>query len=341
MNLTKYNFMILLFVSCAGVSSKNIIANRGPNYFECIDGDVDACFKYAKSQPQGRDRKTTRAAIVTYQYACFQEHPESCLEIGRIYGASTLVISNSRQGEIYRKACDHGELEACVLLADKLAFADAIVSYENVCKQNYGPACSRLAQIYRKNWRFSDGLQKALKFDKKACELGNDVGCISAGQAYFFGSGVEKDSEIARGYFERSCNEKSGAGCAALGKIYAKGIGVEKDPNKATVYANLAEKHRRVNVAQTPQSAYLIFVDACNYGDSLGCFNAGSFLSQGLEITRNAKTAREFFQRACRAGLSSACERRNRAPVAGPTQTTEITTKEVDHFDEWGNKIEK
>ncbi len=340
MNRSKYILILFFLVSC-GPASKTTQVTRSPEYVKCVRGDIDSCVTYAKSQPQGRDEKTTRAAIVSYQYACFQDQPEACLEIGRIYGASSLSVTTTRQRQIYKKACDEGQPEACVLFADKLSRAEAQPNYEKACEQNYGPACSRLAQIFRKNWRFSNGLEKALDLEKKACDLGDDVGCLAAGQTYFFGSGVEKDPEKARGYFEQSCNEKTGAGCEALGTIYAKGIGVQADLKKANVYYELAEKHKRVNIAQTPQSAYLIFVDACNYGDTLGCFNAGWFLAQGLEITRNITTAREFFQRACREGLSNACDRWDKISAAGATRTQESSKTEVNHLDRDGNIIEK
>jgi len=93
-----------------------------------------------------------------------------------------------------------------------------------------------------------------------------------------------------------------------LGVMFEKGIGVTPNTETASKYYELAGPDTEI-VADSPASAYIVFVDACNRGNYLGCFDAAWFLDEGVSVDRNITTSRELFEKACEGGVTPACAR--------------------------------
>lgn len=300
-----------LVASCAG--KKEIVRGSGPLHDACSGGDLARCHEQAVILEAG-DAEDRRNALAAFQYGCLLKHPSSCTSLARMYGKEG--AESEGVVKALNESCEAGEAEACVRLGDRASSAEAVVFYERACEAENGNGCHKLASAMRKGWVIEENVVRALELDEHACELGSAEGCVAAGQAYVFGSGVNKNEAKGFEYLEMSCGEESRKGCKVLGLMYEKGIGVTPDSAKAATYYELAGPETEV-VADSPRSAYIVFVDACNRGNYLGCFDAAWFLEEGIEVERNITTARELYSKACKGGLSKACERAQPPRPAG------------------------
>jgi len=292
-------------VSCAG--GKKAQRAAGPLHKACAGGDLEKCHAQAVII-EGGDAGDRRAALTAFQYGCLLKHAPSCNGLARLYGNVDAELSDARVMDALREACDGGEPEACIRIGDRAPRSRAVGYYERACEADNGNGCHKLADEIRRGWMIEDNVVQAAELDEKACELGSAKGCLSAGQAFLFGSGVEKDEGKGLGYLEKACNDKQREGCRVMGLMYEKGIGVTPNSEQAKKYYDLAGPAADI-VADSPSSAFVVFVDACNRGNYLGCFDAAWFLAEGVEVERNITTSRELFEKACDGGIQDACER--------------------------------
>ncbi len=296
-------FSIALVASCAG--KNEVVRGSGALHDACASGDLDRCHTQGLLLETG-DADDRRNALTAFQFGCLLKHAASCTSLARMYGDDG--ASNAAVMAQLTEACDAGESEACVRLGDRAPHAQAVAYYEKACEADHGNGCHRLADAMRKGWVIEENVTRALELDERACELESVDGCIAAGQAYLFGSGVAKDPAKGMKYLETTCTKSIRGGCKVLGVLYEKGIGVTPDTAKAAAYYELAGPTSDV-VANSPRKAYIVFVDACNRGNYLGCFDAAWFLEEGVDVERNITTAREMYNKSCQGGITMACER--------------------------------
>lgn len=310
-------FGVLLFALLAGgcAGNKEIVRGSGPLHDACASGDLERCHKQATLLEAG-DTADRRDALAAFQYGCLLKHSPSCTGLARMYGNDDVADANVV--EALYAACDAGEAEACVRLGDRSPGERALAFYEQACEADHAGGCHKLARAMRQSWVVEENLVRALELDERACELGSTQGCVAAGQAYLFGSGVDSDAARGFAFLEKTCDAQTRAGCRVLGVMYEKGIGVTPDSAKAAQYYELAGPESEI-VADSPATAYIVFVDACSRGNFLGCFDAAWFLDEGVEVERNITTSRELFEKACKGGVQPACERARatRAPEQG------------------------
>lgn len=295
--------LTMLVVGCHADRRADVV---GPEYEACTEGDVDACFRHGTSREVGTVSQR-RSALVAYQYACLLDHGPSCGRLAQLFGDD--AVAPGRAMDNLRKGCDGGDVDSCMELAERLPERSAFKLYQRACKSGEMEGCEAEATFLRRRFRVGDNLQRAQDLSERACEGGWTPACISAGQALLFGSGVPRDSERGLELLERACTEETGEGCIVLARVWQDGLGVEADPSKAETYYSIAERHVSEPMAKDPTSAFVVYVDACNFGDLLGCFNAAWFLAEGAEVRRNVSTSRELFERACDGGVARACER--------------------------------
>ena len=287
--------------SCAG--KKEILVGEGPLHDACSGGDLQKCHAQAVLLEAG-DAAERRDALTAFQFGCLLKHAPSCTGLARMYGQE----SGGGVMETLREACDGGEPEACVRVGDRSVRELAVGYYERACEADHGNGCHKLAMSMRKGWVIEENMSRAAELDERACELGSTEGCLSAGQAYMFGSGVDVDEAKGAQLLDKSCNQKTRAGCRTLAVMYEKGIGVPVNAEKASQYYELAGPESEI-VADSPAKAYIVFVDACNRGNFIGCFDAAWFLEEGVDVERNITTSREMFEKSCKGGVQPACER--------------------------------
>lgn len=300
--------LFLVFAGCA--TTPSVVKNA--DHRACIDGDLDACVKWGDFEvnhgPAGR-----RDALIAYQFGCTLEHSASCARLAGLFGQTDASPQKVRAA--LQTACAGGEQASCVELGRTLSRRQGMPYFEAACNANVAEGCAELAKAYRGTWQLGDYLKKSIELDEKACELGHRPGCVGAGQAYLFGSGVPADPEKGLAYLESTCDDRETAGCVLLAKIYEEGIGVPVDLKRSNTYYESANRQTQAEQINTAQSAFVVYVDGCNRGDPLGCFNSAVMLHEGVDVDRNISTARELFSQACNAGCDAACERMKRIRI--------------------------
>jgi len=295
--------VVLALFLCADCAHAPTAAPRDPDYTACAGGQLDACRRHA----EGLGEADAAGALVVLQYACLLGHAPSCDDLSKVYGSAGADVAPSRQLAQLRDACDGGGAHACVLLAERVGKRFAEPLLKKACDAGDALGCHRLAATMRARFQLTGNLKRSVELEEKACELGNGAACAQAGRAYLFGAGVARDEARGNELLDDSCNAKHTGGCTLAAKIYQEGIGVKQDLRRAGRYYDYAAKK---TAKQPPKkAAYVVFVGACSRHDLLGCFDAGWFRAEGVEVERNVTISREFFQRACKGGIEAACGR--------------------------------
>lgn len=308
MNLFRFGVGFFLALGACATTS----VQRDPAHQACVEGDLGACVRWGDTQlNQGSAGK--RGALTAFTFACSANHAPACTKLAELYGERQ---DDPRQiREALKKACEGGEHDACVTFASKMPRRRAIPYFTAACDANVAQGCVELAAAYREVWKLDDFLMRSVSLDEKACELGNKRGCVGAGQAYLFGSGVAQDTAHGLKLLESTCDETHPDGCAVLARIYEDGVGVPPNVRQSNVYYELAAKHTQVAQVDSAASAFVVYIDGCNRGDTLGCFNAAAMLAEGIDVDRNVATAHDLYEKACMDGCPLACERQKKIRI--------------------------
>ena len=111
---------------------------------------------------------------------CKEGNSTACFKLGERY--RILDKDNKKAVKYYVKACDAGYMTGCtnggILLAMKgtpysKEFKQARKMFDKSCEAGEDPACFNLGTLNYKEGRQS----KAIKYYKKACDMGNQGGC--------------------------------------------------------------------------------------------------------------------------------------------------------------------
>ena len=122
-----------------------------------------------------------------------------------------------------------------------------------------GDTCHNLGRLYYNGTGVRQSYEKALQYNKKACDLGVGIGCAGVGIVYYEGKDVKKDLNLAIKFVAKSCELKFGSGCFKLGVLYKYGIDVKQNYSKAKE----------------------LFGKACDLGEQKGCDNYKELKEKG------------------------------------------------------------
>lgn len=115
-----------------------------------------------------------------WEASCKKGNPKSCFRVGERY--RTVERDNKKAIEFYVNACDGGYMTGCtnggILLAMKGTpyskdFKQARKMFDKACEAGEDQSCFNLGTLNYKEGRQS----KAIKYYKKACDMGNQGGC--------------------------------------------------------------------------------------------------------------------------------------------------------------------
>ena len=259
----------------------------------------------------------------------------SQIRIAEIYATGTGVSLNYEEAlNWYKKACEGGavspQLDLARLYRIKIQdFEKAVFWYESFLKQgmekllkakeynqwlaeSVDKAVDELANCYK------DGMKDNKKiFDmyKRVAEMGNAKAAFILGASYFYGTGVEKDYEIAVFWLTRAAEQNHGDAQYYLKKCYENGLGVEKDIEKAVYWCKKAAEHNQ------PEAQFCMgiwyeegtmveknLIEAFNwysrsaYSVSSSAHNLGRCYYNGIGVEKNNRKAFEWFSIAAEAG---------------------------------------
>jgi type IV secretory pathway TraG/TraD family ATPase VirD4 len=134
--------------------------------------------------------------------------------------------------ELFREACDLGNLEGCFLLGRKLNSTfekpiEAAKLFRQACDGKVAAACGQLGFMYYIAKPFKHDLATAAKLFDQSCGGGDLGSCIRLGLMYQSGEGVPQNVPEAVKLYRLACD--GGEDCLRLAEVYEKGVGVQAD----------------------------------------------------------------------------------------------------------------
>jgi len=225
------------------------------------------------------------------------------------------------------KGCENGNAKACNDLAGMYLLGESQYNlkvdklkakklydksrnlYKKYCDNGDATACYNFGNNYNgMKWGIDQNYTMMMKYYTKSCEYGNSLACNELGAAYKRGRGVSKDKKKSRNYYDKAlvlyeneCNNNVARSCANLGMIYLLEMyGTKDDENKSTKYL---------------KKAFDIYETDCNNNNAEGCYQIGVSYLRGksvINIVKDEILAKEFFDKSCKLGESSACNKAKR-----------------------------
>lgn len=222
------------------------------------------------------------------------------------------------------KGCEQGNAKACNDLAgmyllgeskhnlrkDKIKakelYDKSISLYSKYCDKGDAKACFNLGDKYNgMRWGIDQDYSMMMEYYTKSCEYGYGFACNELGAAYKRGKGVKKDRTKSKMYYdkalvlyEKECNKEMVESCNKLGTIYMFEMYGTKDvDSKSTKYL---------------RKTFNIYEANCNKNDAEGCYQIASSYLRGkpiINVVKDEILAKEFFEKSCRLGESSACHK--------------------------------
>jgi MYXO-CTERM domain-containing protein len=265
---------------------------------------------------------------------------------------------------LFKQTCEDKHADSCNFVGYMMFHgkgtqwdaAGAIPFYEKACELGEAVGCSNVAELHFWGIGRAVDYEKAYELYKQTCDKSGNYGCTYVGRFHQKGLGVvpvdldladqayakvcaepldwtkaqaclwqaevarergqKSETEIARmrtrarGLVEERAKEDGGYGKYLLGLVYRDGVATVANPKRA------AE----------------LFGESCEDNSVMGCFTAGEFYlagAKGLEPDR--RKAESYFERACAAGMSRACEGAKEARKPPPVaKQPEVPLKPAD-----------
>jgi TPR repeat protein len=141
---------------------------------------------------------------------------------------------------------------------------------------------------------------------ERACEGGDQLGCVELGALYKYGEGVEQNLERARSLYEVACAAKLARGC--LGRLwairgdFAKAVSLFRkacDSDTALGCSLWATTYELgAGVEADINQALRLHQRACDTHDAHGCTELARFHDEGKNLPRDAAQSVAFAKRA-------------------------------------------
>lgn len=151
------------------------------------------------------------------------------------------------------------------------------------------------------------------------CNKGDAESCALIGGAYLTGKGGKtKDEAKGVELLTKACNGKSPMGCEFLGRAYDEGRGVPVDQAKGmSLFKQACElgggggcRSFALSFKADDPARIPYLEKACTKDDKLGCMGLGAAYLHGNQGTKkDLKKAKQFLQKSCDLGATSACDK--------------------------------
>jgi TPR repeat protein len=221
----------------------------------CREGDISACQWAGNRYHYGRNAPVDyQLAEECYRRACTSNPDLGCkglYDIGFAYLTGKKVAKNA---------------------------ANAKTLFEPSCAQGYGPACTALANQYRKGKGVGPDAAKAKALYIQGCnaKAGSPQGCWKAGDLV-----RDSDPATARGFYIKGCKWDNAHACYGLGRLYYDGAGVAQDMGRAAEF----------------------FSQSCSFSpdnnDLAGCYLIGRLVFDGRGVAQDKVAATKYFRLGC------------------------------------------
>lgn len=234
-------------------------------------------------------------SLLEFRRGCQKDDAHGCLLAAVLLLEKQNASSSKQAATLLRKACVLGSGVGCMAMATGLQWKwslrqpqhhKALVKgFQRGCQRGRGKSCLGLglAALVSSATQF----KQAGSVLRKACLLGESMGCSLYGVLRLSGLGVPKSPRVAVQAFRRGCQNQGGLSCLMLGFTYAKGL----------------------SHSVTLSRDRLLMQQRCLRKQSAACLGVLLTLYQSTRIKRNAARAAPFYQRACHLKTAKACYR--------------------------------
>jgi serine/threonine protein kinase/TPR repeat protein len=283
----------------------------------CDAGELVACVNLGGLQCQGVGAPDCGMALQRFETACDGGNPGGCGELATLLQAGRHApLDRARSAELFRKACDGGEIDSCVNVEWKQA--EKIPALQGYCDRGSAAACVALAREFQSDPSTLAKGEELLKtvargtkdrpyptaftllgiqylrekrtrdaFDamNQACEQRGEAGCFyAANLLQTGGTGVPRDASKARVLVAKGCSDGDSDGCL-LQAVWQLS---STDEN---------ERLRAIAVMRT----------LCEDGDGNACNHLGSAYTKGTAVKPDAALAAQYCQAARDRDVPDAC----------------------------------
>jgi serine/threonine protein kinase len=238
------------------------------------------------------EQKSTAAGLL--QKACDDKEYAACLQAGLLYHDDFILKNLPLAVQLYQRACDGGNAQACNYLGVEYQRGTAVAKdearaatlYAQSCEGGVVPACTNLGRFYRDGRGVPKDEAKARTIFVKACDSGGMVACADGGVLLIRGIGGPRDPDHAVAMLRQACDSGSPPGCGTLAAAYTRGDGVDQSDSRA------AELYQR----------------ACDAGGAPACNNLAGIYTSGSGVTKDLARAAALLQRSCDGSFADACQ---------------------------------
>ncbi len=157
---------------------------------------------------------------------------------------------------------------------------------------------------------------EAIKWYRKAAELGDVDGQCNLGQMYYYGKGINQDYTEAIKWYRKAAEQGSAFGQVILGYMYENGKGISQDYSEAVkCYRKAAEQGNAIgqnNLGMMYQNGKAISQDyteavkwyrkAAEQGNAFGQNNLGTMYKNGTGISQDNTEAVKWHRKAAEQG---------------------------------------
>jgi len=195
--------------------------------------------------------------------------------------------NSSGTGQTQSDADGEGEIEALALgnrYFNEKNYAEAVKYYRKAAELGNADAQSTLGWMYDQAKGVRRNYAEAAKWYRKAAEQGNNVAQNNLGTLYYNGQGVKRNYSEALKWFRKAADHGNAAAYGWLGDMYYNGQGVKKN------YGESAKWYRK----------------AAEQGDAYAQNELGVLYYNGQGVKRNYGEALKWFRKAADQGNAAA-----------------------------------
>ncbi len=250
----------------------------------CIAGFGPACAMF---------KKEPAAVLTQLQTGCSSDSPVHCWHLGRLRGFidDPQVNDVAQAREALTKACNAGEVEACVDLGTLRFRNDAIgrdviegrIQFDQACRAGIGDACLMWIAATKWELRLTKGSREMLENGERGCRLGDVTSCQFLAMAYQQWDMGETGTLVS--LLEYGCNHGIAQLCTNSSMLLAMGSRLPPNLPRALEFA------RR----------------GCAGGSDQGCENAVVLEAQRKLPAKAEERVPQYVQQVCAKSNSPEC----------------------------------
>ena len=148
----------------------------------CELGVAKGCSSLAYMYESGHTGVNYKKAAELYERACVNGDALGCENLAILYeNGKGMPEDMQKSVDYYDRACSFGLASSCahlgLLYELEANYVYAVIYYQNSCDAGGAAECVKLGTMYYTGAGASQSEERAVKLFKKACELGDALGC--------------------------------------------------------------------------------------------------------------------------------------------------------------------